>query len=113
MPRALRFWALVGGLLVAAFVGAALFGGGGVARHEKLKRELVDLEGRNQHLESENRRLAREAEALRHDERYIEHVIRDELGWVAADEMVVIFPKDAAGPSSGAKPGDQKSASAD
>jgi cell division protein FtsB len=93
MPRALRLWALVGGVLVAGFVGAALFGVGGVARHERLKEELSDLEARNQRLEAENRRLAQQVQALRHDERYLEHVIRDELGWVSADEMVVIFPE--------------------
>lgn len=93
MPRVLRFWALVGGFLVAAFVITALFGTGGVARHERLKQELRDLEARNQRLEAENRRLTQEVQALRHDERYLEHVIRDELGWVSADEMVVIFPE--------------------
>lgn len=92
--RALRVWAVIGAVAVAGFVGAALFGERGVARHQRLRSELDELERLNAELSRENRRLRSEARALRSDPDYIEHVIRDELGWVRPDEVVLIFPRD-------------------
>lgn len=89
----IRFWAFTGGALVLALLGGALFGGDGVTRHEKLREELDRINGLNEKLSADNRRLAIEAKALRHDQSYIEHVIRDELGWVKSDELVFIFPE--------------------
>lgn len=97
-PLVLRLFAVVGVVLVIAFIGSSLFGEGGVTRHEKLRDELITVKSLNAKLASENRRLDAEVEALERDERYIEHVIRDELGWVAADEVVLIFPRDDAAP---------------
>lgn len=92
-PRALRVVAAIGAVLVACFIGGALIGEGGVARHEKLREELRQVEAMNRDLARDNAKLDREVKALKSDEAYIEHVIRDELGWVAPDEMVLIFPK--------------------
>lgn len=89
----IRFWAFTGGALVLAFLGGALFGGDGVTRHEKLRKELDRINRLNSELSRSNRRLAVEAKALRHDPAYIEQVIRDELGWVKGDELVFIFPE--------------------
>lgn len=77
---------------VVWFVGAALFGADGVARHEKLEAELAHVAELNAAVASDNRRLAAEAKALRNDKRYLERVIRDELGWIRSDEVVLIFP---------------------
>ncbi len=89
--RGIRWWALVNGALVALFIGAALFDDDGVVRHERLSEELDRLHVLNAQLDEQNGGLRTEAKALRHDERYVEHVIRDELGWVAEDEVVFIF----------------------
>jgi cell division protein FtsB len=90
-PPMLRACIFLGGLLVTAFIGAALLGSGGVARHEQLRADLEDLEKKNATLRVDNERLSREVEALRGNQRYIERVARDELGWVAPDELVLIF----------------------
>jgi len=92
-PLPLRLAAALGALLVVAFIGAALFGEEGVTRHERLRAELRELEAMNGDLARTNARLEREVEALKSDERYIEAAIRDELGWVSPDDMVLIFPE--------------------
>lgn len=89
--RGIRWWALVNGALVALFIGAALFDDDGVVRHERLSEELDRVRTLNTDLDQQNHQLRATAEALRHDERYVEQVIRDELGWVRADELVFIF----------------------
>lgn len=72
-------------------VSTSLFSDSGVARHEKLERELDRINALNERLAKDNRRLAVEAKALRQNRRYIEHVIRDELGFVRSDEVVFIL----------------------
>ncbi len=98
MSPLLRLSAFFGMTLVVGFIGAALFGPDGVRRHEQLGQELRDVKARNAQLDADNRRLAAEVKALGSDERYVEHVIRDELGWVAADDVVLIFPETPAAP---------------
>jgi cell division protein FtsB len=88
----IKLWAMAGGLLVIAMLGASLFGADGVTRHERLRAELEQVNQLNGELAVENRRLAIEARALRHDPRYIEATIREELGWVRSDELIFIFP---------------------
>jgi cell division protein FtsB len=87
-----RFWAIVNGALVVLLVGAAVFGDRGVVRHERLAEELHRLEALNDRLRDHNQELRREIEQLKHDHNYVEAVVRDELGWVRADEMVFIVP---------------------
>lgn len=93
-PLALRLLALLGAGLVVSFIGAALLGEEGVTRHERLRDELRGVQQMNDKLAQDNARLEREVEALESDERFIESVIRDELGWVAPNEVVLIFPKE-------------------
>lgn len=89
----IKLWAMAGGLLVVAILGGALFGDDGVTRHERLRSELDHVNELNAKLAADNRRLAIEAKALRHDPGYIESAIREELGWVRNDELIFIFPK--------------------
>lgn len=91
-PRWIRFWAIVNGALVVLLVGAALFGQDGVVRHERLAEELRQVHTLNEDLQRENQRLTQVAHALRYDSDYVEHVIRDELGWVRDDEIVFFLP---------------------
>lgn len=86
-----RLSSFVGVGLVVFFVGAAIVGDDGIARHEMLESELAKVNALNARLEAENVVLAQQAHALRTDRAYVESVIRDELGWVRADEVVFIF----------------------
>ncbi|MEQ9501288.1 MAG: septum formation initiator family protein [Deltaproteobacteria bacterium] len=87
----MRLSSLLGAGLVVFFVGAAIVGDDGIARHELLKAELTKVRTLNARLEAENTVLARQAHALRTDRAFVESVVRDELGWVRADEVVFIF----------------------
>lgn len=91
-PPAVRGFAVLGGVLVVAFVGAAVFGGDGVTRHEKLREDLRQVQALNEQLRQENAHLQKEAAALKSDPDYLEAAVRDELGWVRSDELVFIFP---------------------
>lgn len=91
--RWLKFWAVVHGTLVAALVGSALFGGQGVVRREKLDEDLGEIRELNDELARQNQALKREIDALKSDDDYVEQVIKDEFGWVRADELVLIFPE--------------------
>ncbi|MBI4814652.1 MAG: septum formation initiator family protein [Deltaproteobacteria bacterium] len=89
----LRIFSVVNGALVVGLVSAGLFGPNGVVRHEKLEGELQDIEELNRQLRAETAQLHAERDALSKEGRYLESVIREELGYVAADEMVFLFDK--------------------
>jgi cell division protein FtsB len=93
--RAMRVFTLLSGLLSLAIILAALAGQHGFTRHEKLRADLEEVRTLNDSLRTENARLRREAKALGSNASYIESVVRDELGFVKKDEIVLIFsPKD-------------------
>ena len=80
-----------------------VFGTDGLPRHRRLR---AQIEGQKE----ENRRLARqllhlraEYEAFTHDPRARERAVREELGWVRPDEVVVEVPTNAL-PSRMARP---------
>ena len=87
-----KFAAVLSVLLGTGLVGAAVLGPDGLVRHEQLRNELGRVRAANDDLRTENRRLSVERKALRHDEAYIESVIRDDLGYIRADEVVLEFP---------------------
>jgi cell division protein FtsB len=92
--RAIRIFTLLSGLLSIALVLAAVIGQHGFSKHDKLRAELEGVRALNESLRSENVRLRREAKALNSSPEYIEAVIRDELGFVKNDEIVLIFTKE-------------------
>ncbi|MCS6912741.1 MAG: septum formation initiator family protein [Myxococcales bacterium] len=91
--RVTRRW--VRGLILAALLAVALayvpyrlYLRSGLARYLSLQAELTQVRERNQALRQDNRRLLREIDQLRTDERAIERVAREELGLVRAGEIV-------------------------
>jgi len=88
-----RIWAMINGVIVMLLVGGALFGEDGVVRHERIGERLQRTEALNEEFRRENERLEVEAHALRHDPAYVEHVIRDELGFVREGEIIFLFPE--------------------
>lgn len=90
--RWLRFWAYVNGCLVVGLIGAAIFGREGIVHHEKLGDDLAHTRELNGDLERQNMALEREVRAFA-DDAQVERAIRDELGWVRADEVIVLFPE--------------------
>ena len=90
--RWLRYLAIVNGTIVLALLGSALLGDDGIIRHERLSEELRRIRSINHDFTEKNKQLRDEASALRSDHAYVESVIRDELGWVRSDEVVVIVP---------------------
>src|SRR5687768_11834675 len=91
--KRLRLAVVASGVISLGLVSAALLGSRGVARHEKLRDELARVEQLNESIRTENHRLREQSRALASNPEYIESVIRDELGYVRADELVFIFPE--------------------
>ena len=94
MRRETKTWAgrLLAAIAVTFLLGYIpyhLYARSGLARTIGLRRDLVALHARNEDLQAENERLAREADALRSDLGAIERVARAELGWVRPGELVV------------------------
>ena len=79
----------VSAAVALGLVGAALMGPDGVGRHDQLEAELAEARKTNASLRAENDRLAAERWALRHDPVYIDSVIRDDLGYIRDDEVIV------------------------
>jgi len=92
--RAIRAFTLLSGLVSIGIVAFALVGQRGFSKHDKLRSELESVRALNDALRAENVRLRKEAKALGSSPEYIEAVIRDELGFVKKDEIVLIFSKD-------------------
>ena len=76
---------------VVGLIAAALLGAQGVMKHARLRHQLSEVRRMNADLAAENERMAAEASALRKDMRYVARTIRRELGWIADDEVVVVF----------------------
>jgi cell division protein FtsB len=90
--RWLHYLAIVNGAIVLGLLCSALLGDDGIVRHERLSEELRRIRSINEDFQEKNIRLHAEAIALRTNDHYVESVIRDELGWVRADDVVVIVP---------------------
>lgn len=63
-------------------------------KYQELKREDEKIAESIQELESENERLREEARLLQTDVKYLEKVLREELGLVKPGEVVYKFVRD-------------------
>lgn len=82
---------------VILLVALAITGRSGVLAHQPLRAQLQELRAENQRLARANRGLRRQVRGLRQHPDVIRAAIRDELGFVAAHEVVVQFVGDAGG----------------
>jgi len=93
-PRSLRQRiALVAAAIVsAALVGAVVFGSHGLLHLRALKSEERAISQRIAGLLLESRQLRYRLQRLRSDDRYLERLAREELGFVRPGEIVYRFP---------------------
>lgn len=82
-----------------AFLLVIVFGDKGLADFHLLRLERDRLEQQNAGLLKENLALHQQKLRLENDPRYIEQVVRDELGWVAPDDLVFIIPSSSPKPA--------------
>ncbi len=87
-------------LVVAAIIGFAVLGDKGLIDVYRLKKELGGILGYNKGLEKENRELARTIELLKSDNRYVEHMAKNELGMIGKDELLYRIKEPAKGKAS-------------
>ena len=81
----------IAGAIVVASLCASAMDPNGLRRHHQLRQELEEIRAHNAELQEQNDALAARVEGLRHDRAVIESVVRDHLGWVRANEVVVRF----------------------
>jgi cell division protein FtsB len=82
--------AVLAATLVA--VPAMVLGPEGVPRHRRLRAQLEAQRQENTRLSRELSRLRAEHDAFLHDPRARERAVREELGWVRPDEVIVEVP---------------------
>ena len=90
MRQRLAIVAAVG--VSAALVVAILFGSRGLLRLRALTNEEAVIKQRIAGLLLENQRLRTQLHALRSDDRYLERLAREQLGFVRPGEVVYRFP---------------------
>lgn len=85
-------------LLVIAVVGVPVMvlGSNGLPRHRRLAAQLHAQREENRRLTRQVLQLEAELEAMQRDPRARERAVREELGWVRPDEIVVEVPSGAA-----------------
>jgi cell division protein FtsB len=70
-----------------------IFGDGGLGRVRRLEAELRQIALENGRIEARCRELRRQLDACRTRPGFIEEVVRDQLGLVRPDELVLVFPE--------------------
>ena len=66
-----------------------VFGDNGLVDLRILKSKHLRLEMRNVQIAEQNVQLHRQIDRLKHDPAYIESIARQELGMIAADEVII------------------------
>lgn len=81
-------------LLLVTVIGVPtmIFGPNGLPRHRRIRAQLAAQLEENHRLANELLRLRTELEAFQRDPRARERAVREELGWVRRDEIVVEIP---------------------
>ncbi len=70
----------------------AVFAKGGLVDLWRIHRNRQEITSRAALLLEQNQRLERYVERLRHDDRLLEQLAREELGWVKEGDLVYRFP---------------------
>lgn len=71
-----------------------IFSSGGVTDYYSQKSQVHNRLEELSQIKKENMTLVREIELMRHDIGYQKKLVRDNLGFIASDEFLVLFPKD-------------------
>jgi cell division protein FtsB len=98
---------LVGFLLVLnlLLLYAIGFSSHGLAGYKKQNEQVKELEEKILKLKQDNQKLFEMIQALKTDPKAQERLVRQELGWVRENEMILEFPdKESSASSEGAKP---------
>jgi len=91
-----REWlSLIFAALLVIWLLSALMGARGPRDLIALRAHRTALEARRSTLEAENASFRTDIQKLRSDDRYIERLIRRELGYARTDELVYKFSADA------------------
>jgi cell division protein FtsB len=102
-----REWAnLMLATVLVGLVGNSLLAAMGPRDLLLLRERRSELEDRRAELQSQQAELQTSVHSLRSNDRYIEHLIRTELGYARADEMVYKFTAPAESTDSRSNPGD-------
>jgi cell division protein FtsB len=78
-----------------------IWGKSGAIAYTELKERSKVLEERITRIGEQNVELSREIRLLQSDAKYIEKMIRNRLNFVRNDEVLYVFPGEAAGDTSG------------
>jgi len=94
--KAIRILQVLVGLVAAGLVALILvsdLAGPGRRVLDNLDNERSALELRSQDKTRQNDRLREEVRALKQNRKVLEHRIREDLGYVKDDELVIVVPK--------------------
>jgi cell division protein FtsB len=92
MSRKIIF--LVASAIFILLFAVIVFSKNGYIAFQRMKKEERALIDQNKKIETENLKLYREIERLKHDPEYIENVARQELGMTGKDEIIIKFKND-------------------
>ena len=90
-PWQLKFGLAAGIVILAAYLGATIFGDNGLMDLNRKKAQLKKIQAENQVIEKDNLVLYRRVNRLKNDPTYLEYIIRQELSLVGEDEIVFKF----------------------
>jgi cell division protein FtsB len=82
-------WIFAGFLVVRL-----VFAKGGVTDFYSQHKVLVQKQSELKHIKDENMQLVREIERMHTDAGYQKKLVRDNLGFIASDEYLILFPKE-------------------
>jgi cell division protein FtsB len=80
------------GIVATALLATLLFGSRGLVHLRALRREQSVLDDRITAMLRENEQLRARLQKLRQDDRYLERLAREQLGFVRRGEVVYRFP---------------------